>query len=521
MSWDRARANTRIKRLIKSIPKTDVTVERFADHYFPRRQQERVVAKSKGESSGPLILKLPYRSAVLVDGVHVYANLVDFNDFLAENDVESEESHQRALQFLHLHYAACDALVNEFDLQRVDYHGSRLHALVLTPTGPENSGARAVRAVAFAEALERLIDVVNNQIGTGRFESRLRVGIDCGSSVGINSGRGIESEPLFLGDPANYAAKLADGDLPGLYVSDRLRQDLDQAPVGGLRQERQLALESSYRDQLYKSAQVDSETQRAGALLLSDSELRESMAPNARFQFRFHTPPLSSLQFRELMPSQTVRMPMAAVFADLDGFTKYVAQSIATGEVAEMVARLHVIRGELTHVLRDDFGGKKVRFIGDCLQGVLAVGTSHSVDEVETIDNAVRCAAAVRSSFELCDQSIGSSSLGLGIGIEFGEMPVTRLGNHGELSVRCATGRTAIVAEDEQGRCNGRETAIGVRAFGHGSVRVKAMFGGERKISNLLFEDTHDFLDDTPDLPPVVTRPIKKSNPPLRAHCKQ
>ena len=84
MSWEKSRAQARIGQLIQSVPPTDISVENFSDQYFPRRLVERQVVKSQGEAFGPPILKLPYRKAILVDGVHVYANLVSFDDFLVE-----------------------------------------------------------------------------------------------------------------------------------------------------------------------------------------------------------------------------------------------------------------------------------------------------------------------------------------------------------------------------------------------------------------------------------------------------
>ena len=39
----------------------------------------------------------------------------------------------------------------------------------------------------------------------------MRVGIDSGIALTVNNGRNGHREPLFLGDPANHAAKIASG----------------------------------------------------------------------------------------------------------------------------------------------------------------------------------------------------------------------------------------------------------------------------------------------------------------------
>ena len=519
MSWNKERAVKRIDHLLASIPASSVSVENFSEQYFPRRLQQRHIATMTGESQGPPILRLPYQSAVLVEGVHVYANLINFNDYLLEEGRETEASHRRTLQFLHLHYAACDALVEEFDVQRVDYHGARLHAVVATPVGVDQAHARATRAIAFAEALTRLMKEANQTFAGGHLGSSVRIGIDSGSSVAINNGRGVESDPLFLGNPANKAAKLAEGEEPGIFPSSQVRIDLGAAPMTYPFREDLVGLDAPFRDRLFESAQAEGIRQRAASRLMKDVHWQNVVSPNAKFRFRHVRPPLSALRFAELMPSRSVRMPMTTIFADLDGFTQYVSDSINSGEIAQMVARLHVTRGEMTYVLREDFGGKKVRFIGDCLQGIIAEGNSQTVDMAASVERAVRCAAAIRSSFRLCDEKLGESSLGLGIGIELGTVPVTRLGRTGNFSVRCATAQGTIGAEDEQKQCSGNETAIGVEAFENGPVKVRDLFGSLRKARNLVYEYLPTYLDSSRT--GIEARsPTGRRPPQFRAHCR-
>jgi hypothetical protein len=95
----------------------------------------------------------------------VYVQLLDFGSAMLEQQRETEASHRRALTMLHLHYAACDSVAEEFDAQRVDYHGPRMHAVILTPTGAQNSGARAKRALEFADAVKRTIEEVGGRMG--------------------------------------------------------------------------------------------------------------------------------------------------------------------------------------------------------------------------------------------------------------------------------------------------------------------------------------------------------------------
>jgi class 3 adenylate cyclase len=181
------------------------------------------------------------------------------------------------------------------------------------------------------------------------------------------------------------------------------------------------------------------------------------------------------------------------VYADLDGFTAYVSENIASDHTAKHVVRtLHVLRSELDAVLHTDFGGRKVRFIGDCVHGLTVEGTAQTTDETETISNLTLCAGVMRSSFDLAltklkGEGTDTSSLGLAIGFEFGPMNVTRLGIKGEL-VRCSASRGVLTAEKEQNRCAGTETAIGSIAYGKASDAVRAVFGATRKRSGLTYD---------------------------------
>lgn len=126
------------------------------------------------------------------------------------------------------------------------------------------------------------------------------------------------------------------------------------------------------------------------------------------------------------------------MYADIDGFTAYVGANIKTDSGAKHVLRaLYILRSELDAVLHLDFAGKKVRFVGDCIHGLLVEGTAQTTDTEETISNLTLCAGAMRSSFELAkttlkDDGTDVSTLGLAIGFEYGPMTVTRLGIRGE-----------------------------------------------------------------------------------------
>src|SRR5437763_9089698 len=110
MEWNYQRASSRIAELMEQ--RHHVSVENI---------DERVSILSKSLSS-PLgareaLISIPRDRAVLVDGVHVYARLSNYDDFRLESGSETEASHKRALAFLHLLYGAMDRIVEDFGAQ--------------------------------------------------------------------------------------------------------------------------------------------------------------------------------------------------------------------------------------------------------------------------------------------------------------------------------------------------------------------------------------------------------------------
>jgi len=154
-------------------------------------------------------------------------------------------------------------------------------------------------------------------------------------------------------------------------------------------------------------------------------------------------------------------------------------------------------------VLTCDFDGRRIRFIGDCLHGLLCDGTVHTTDDEETVSTATLCAGALRSSFELALEKLGAEGidtegLGLAIGFEFGPMNVTRLGMQGD-RVRCSVSRGALASETEQTRCSGDETAIGPLAHDAGTKAVRDLFGSRRKVKGLDYNEAVESLAEKGD----------------------
>jgi class 3 adenylate cyclase len=462
-TWNQDRATKRIDAKISALPLTDIEIKDYV----------------RDTDLSNLSSSIAYR----VNGVHLYADILNLADMLDVTAIEGETCHKRTLRFLNLHYRAVYRIIGRVDSILVDFHNQRLHSVFAKPYDDE--GKRVHRAVATGQMI---IDVLTRTGEDADHPSaKVRVGIDTGQALAVNNGRRGHREPLFLGEPANYAAKRAGGGpLAGIYLTNGARIAAGFEEVANVDM---TPLSPSEIETSQKEAKLDTSADQIVEEWKDDLENN----PIGAFEFTGHTPPYSALDIEALSARNSRRQDAATVYADLDGFTAYVGNNIGTETGAKNVVRtLHVLRSELDAVLHEDFQGRKVRFIGDCVHGLLVEGTAQTTDVHETISNITLCAGAMRSSFNLALKRLGengtdATSLGLAIGFEYGPMTVTRLGMKGEL-IRCSVSRGVLVAEKQQSRCNGKQTAIGPIAYDQCTHGVHAIFGDMRIRSGLDYD---------------------------------
>ncbi len=535
MTWNKETAQKRIRDLKEKFPNT--LTESIS------RQSHRSLSELDRRVEYPNMLKnLGADESRIVDGVHVYANLLDYNDVLLEKGKETEQSHKRLLAFLNLHYATADRVIQNLRAIRVDYHGGRLHAVILEPFDSEHE--RLLAAIQLCRLLQVVASGAIEKYGESGMGARLRFGIDSGKCVAIGNasvkieGTGrIEADPLFLGSAANEAAKLAEGhSSEGIFLTPRSWKLLNGTSVENVQSMRAGLKEAAFNfqdvdnfttircDEIMTSWEMDVLTRQFERKGLSD------------FAFHQHTPPLSSIQFAKLHPSNSIRMNVCSIFADLDGYTSYVDYCVQNNKVREAVRDIQIIRSELGLVLRKDFGGKKVRFIGDCIQGMIASGTSQHINPDDTVRQALLCSGGMRSSFELCQKELPSiSNLGLAIGVDFGVIPVSRIGIRGEQSVRVASAKVVSESEGAQKRCGGDETAVGDNAYQNLPSSLKSRFVTERKTKGLTHSNLLTLIglaypsiakgaetnSNFTDKPSTQIEPKTEDMPPFRAHMRQ
>ncbi len=485
MVWKADRAQARIKEFQKTVPTVDTNIA------LDGRRELLEARKSQ------LMDRLPTRRAFPVEGAHLYGHLLDFDEIVSENGRETEASHRKLLQFLHAHYRVWDALVDADGGDRVDYHGARLHAVVTDPA--RNPSAQIERAIALAHKLTDAAEQIGRAQG---ISSRVRFGIDHGKCLAITTGRSYEKDTLFLGAPANHAAKLAAAqNVPGIFLTETAQNYLH--PHG------QIALDAAYLEQAARGHRFQGLDSAIAAVTDRDFNLPD-------FRFRRATPPLSNLKFSDLSPSKSVRMSMASIFADVDGFTAFVDQAIRNGAVSinKAVEAIHVIREELNAVLRDDFGGKRIRFIGDCIHGCVAEG-ANADNATATVDAAALCASSMGDSFKLCLAAVRpDANIGLAVGVEYGPTPLTRAGDVGPDSTRCAVSRATVHAEKIQQSIQGSGFALGPVADGVASLSLRRTYAAGRLVS---YDAAADLLA-SPASPAIQ---VVREHPAARPHLSK
>lgn len=426
------------------------------------------------DGSPPALDTIPLNTAYRMDATHVYVNIANAADLLANDKTQSERSHRRYLRFVHLYQRMAHFALQRTSATKIDFQNERLHFVV--PVVDGDTAASVAEAAALAFVLRSAL------LNAGDLHAELEspvvsAGVETGVCLVVQNGTRGEREPLFIGNAANRAAKLlAHGS--GVYLGGDAREALLMArclaPPDGIpmRTEDLEACEEHCGSRIYA---MD---------LVTRWKSEQASTPQSEFRHRQPRPPLSDLDLDQLSPANTARMDCATIRADVDGFTNFVARSVSTRAGQEGAVRaLHLIRYELRNIL-NDFGGKKIRYIGDCVDGLVADGTS-TTDAKATVARALTIAGAMHDVFKLvADFEPVARSLGLQVGLDFGPVSLTRLGVKGSRDVTAA-GQAVLGAEAGQTRCLPGETAVGDGARPHLAEELADLVDSTGKIPRL------------------------------------
>jgi class 3 adenylate cyclase len=477
----------------------------MSNHWSADRAKERINTRYEEVRSVTILdytkemslENIPVSKAYRVEAAHLYVDILNVDELLSTTNVDGPTCHKRVLRFLNLHYRAVHRILGDTDVQRVDFHNQRLHGFIAKPYGEDNERKRVVRAVAVADLITQVLKETGDADDSIP-NAKVRVGIDTGLALAVNNGRRGSREPMFLGRPANHAAKCASaGKSTGIYLTNEARKAIGLPELDGTT-DRTTALTHVEIATCATEAKLDVSKEK----ILEAWKQEQQDTPIGAIEFSRPTPPLRDLDIQSLNAANSKRFDGISVYADIDKFTAYVDAHI-DDKAEDVVRALHVIRSELDNVVSQDFDGRRIRFVGDCIQGLLYNGTAHTTDVDATLSRAVLCSGALRSSFAealkyLSKNGVDTDDLGLAIGLDFGFVSVTRLGMKGS-KTRCAIGRNVLESEAEQQRCNGKQTAMGEAAYAKANDPIRELFTSTRRISNLDYNSAVTALAETGD----------------------
>lgn len=476
-SWDTDRAEGHIDKLCDSVK--DVVITPYT------REME--------------LGNIPVNRAYEMDAVHIYVDILNLENLLTKDGNESETSHKRAIRFFDSHFRTIRYILDKSESLFVDFHNQRLHAVVTKPYDDEKK--RLDRAVALSDLIINAVAQQKKDSNDNYIDAAtIRVGIDSGIALAVNNGRAKNKEPLFLGNPANHAAKHAAGDKKGIYLTANARDVLGLPQVDA----------DKTKTSALTSDEIKLSVERT--TLPNDLSLEKvnENAPEPKllkdFQFSRAASPLKDFDFNKQYYKSAKRQELVSLYADIDGFTNYVNVNMESEQGKINIVRcLHVIRSEMDDCINNDFKGKRVRFIGDCMHAIICESSSKDTDRLKTVEVSTQASGGIRSSFNLSLEKLNerfgiqTKDIGLAIGYELGDVSNLRVGKEGvDNSTRFSLGISTIVSEQEQMQCKHEtETRIGEKAFGvlKGS-KYEGLFS-DRSATDITFERIEEVENET------------------------
>lgn len=396
------------------------------------------------------------------EGVHLYLDVPGFHGAVADagNDKQKQKKLVQAASVLR---KIQRDLMDAEDIGDIQRQTVRLHALAYKPYDTDDEpqpAERAKRAVIHAVTQNTYVsDVFDTVFDEIRFGSA--VGLSGGTSYIANIGKHGNRELISLGSCANLAAKIL-----GATDTITLTQDV------------YVLLPASLKEHFKKSAII------AGMQSFRATGLRWSRHPDLADELdvswdegKWRTTteayrdqlPLNEIEVSDatalidlgsLTERNCKRTAAVAIYADLDGFTRYVREAEDDEKVVSLIRQFHMIRAEFHSVIGADYEGLVLQHRGDCILALLHMpcgGDSHA----QRCRKAVGIAIALQSSMEhvLNNHLNDRKDIHVAVGLDVGKSFVTRLGKKGR-RVGICFGPEVSSAEQLQLRTGAKQISI-------------------------------------------------------------
>lgn len=408
-------------------------------------------------------------------GAHIYIDIPNFSD-LATMTAEGED-YKRVIQALHLYEREVARIVEGediFDGVRIHFQGAKLHALFFRPI--DDSKEIAARAVLLQMVLRHFVRYIFNPEFPKLPNLSLSGGSDLDSAVGTKNGHRGDRELLFLGAPANYAAKILTG-ADDIRVTKTLYEALPQSLQNYFTE----IIDERYDATVYELEAISIEDLEG---LLEERGIKwDRSASLQRIKNDKSTYPLNHIEYSDaevliaidsLGITNNRRVLAAAVFGDVSGFTAYIDKAEDQDSVKAALRVLHAIRKEMASIVKQDFDGIRVQFQGDRVQALFHLPKR---EDARIAARAVDTAIALQSSMELVIKKLlpEAVNLGMAVGVSIGETLVSKLGTHGQRDRICVGDSVEQAARHQEGS-RGGEIAIPADLHAHLDEELQKLF---------------------------------------------
>ncbi len=375
---------------------------------------------------------------------------------LASRGFYAQDDYKRLIQGVHIYQREVSRIVEHsamFDGLRVHFQGAKLHALFYRPI--DDAQELATRAVLLQLVLKDFVRSVFNPAFPHYDDFAIAGGSDIGDAIGTKNGTRGDRELLFLGAPANHAAKIINdaGQLRlTTNVYEALPADLQQLCRNVDTDVYQIAAVSwADLDELLRVYDITWDREASAARVKADKQA-----------FPLQNIEYSSadvlIDLDNLSICNNKRVLGASLFADVSGFTRYIDAAATEEEQRSALRVFHAIRKEMSQVIRSDFAGLRIQFQGDRAQGLFHLPKD---DAAIIATHAVETAIGAQSSMEKTLKELvpEAANLKLAVGVDLGTTLVSKLGARAQRDRICLGEAVERAAECEE-ECEGGQIGI-------------------------------------------------------------
>lgn len=398
-------------------------------------------------------------------GAHVYATIPNFAE-LSSDTTLSRDGYARLIRCVHCYQREVSRIVEAvFDGVRVHFQGPKLHALLYRPV--DDGPALATRAVLLQLVLQDFMKRVFNEAFPDYEDFAIATGSDIGDVVGTKNGQHGDRELLFVGAPANYAAKMIK---TGTRLSANIYAQLPDAvqalctATGGVYR---ASCTQAKLDELLETYGIPWNREDSASRLAEDRDA----VPLSQINY---SDAIKKIKFEDLSIRENKRVIAATIFADVSGFTKYIDEAEDDAARINALRVFAAMRREFAKVVREDFDGVRVQYQGDRIQAIFHTPKG---DKAAIALEVVEAAAGLQSSMEITlkEHLPEADRLGIAVGVDLGTTLASFLGLRGQRDRIClgVSVENAAALEDRYGQ---RMTAISPAVYDELPDAVQGLF---------------------------------------------